>query len=50
MRPVVGLCALESRQEGVVDVDGVRRVLGAKFLAEYLHPRTHMAEPTAGRS
>ena len=36
MCPVVGLGALESRVEGVVDVDGVRRVLGAELLAEYL--------------
>jgi hypothetical protein len=34
---VVGLGSLECWQEGVVDVDGARPVLGAEVLTEYLH-------------
>lgn len=41
MCPVVGLCALKSWQETVVDVDCVAPVLVAKVLAEDLHVPAH---------
>jgi hypothetical protein len=35
--PVVWLCSLKRRQEGVVDVDGARPILLAEVFTEYLH-------------
>lgn len=36
MCPVVGLCALKRRQEGVVNIDGVRSMLCTEIMAENL--------------